>query len=205
MPSNIRDIVDTDALIDEAMVHIDDVLKKDDVVPRNGHLFSLFSYVIETALAIVAMIRLITLNLGSRVRKLETSSSISSSTSIPAARQHSAAAATSRRATGASLSKRCTNCHARGHDISDCRTVNPSAMRKRVASNSRLAKQAKASRSALSVSALLPSFLPSPYYPAPAAPPPMHFANLVADATELRRRAAQSARDRRVHHHNASS
>jgi hypothetical protein len=105
------------------------------------------------------------------------------------------------RSTHSTHAKRCQKCHARGHDISDCRTADPAAMRRRVASNSRLAKQACAERSTMpSTSTPAPSLFPyQPPYPSyPVIPPPVNFANLVADATELRRRAAQSTRDRRI-------
>ena len=105
--------------------------------------------------------------------------------------QHDTATSTQRQA-------RCTQCHARGHTANLCRTSNPADMRKRVARNSRIAKQARASRSMSSI----PTPAPSPrLYTAPHSPVdpfPMNFASLAADATELRRRTAQSARDKRI-------
>lgn len=93
---------------------------------------------------------------------------------------------------------RCSKCHARGHSTSECRTTNPAAMRRRVAQNSRIAREARAAQAA---HALLPTPGPSIYGPAtPAAPNvPMALAALAADATELRRRTAQSNRDKRLH------
>ena len=96
------------------------------------------------------------------------------------------------------LRARCINCHARGHVASDCRTTNPSAMRKRVARNTRLAREARAHVAV----AALPVAPPSPnafgtYFPQLVPPTHMVYSALVADSTELRRRAAQSARDKR--------
>jgi hypothetical protein len=88
---------------------------------------------------------------------------------------------------------RCTLCHARGHSHNECRTKDASAMRKRVARNSRLAKEARAY--------VVKSHLPAPppplhhfaYPPYPhVSQAPINVAALTADSTELRRRAAQS-------------
>lgn len=97
------------------------------------------------------------------------------------------------------LPPRCNLCHARGHASTECKTTNPGAMRKRVARNSRIAKEARISewRQTSHVQAQAP---PPFYYHQPlphVAPVPMNYAALAADATELRRRAAQSARDKR--------
>ncbi|KAF8059282.1 hypothetical protein FPV67DRAFT_1454462 [Lyophyllum atratum] len=83
---------------------------------------------------------------------------------------------------------RCTQCHARGHTVVDCRTANPFAMHQRLARNSRIAWEA---RFVWYTPATIP-FTPAPAYayqppPAPVAPVPMAYAVLAADATELRR------------------
>ena len=95
------------------------------------------------------------------------------------------------------LPSQCNLCHARGHTSTECQTTNPTAMRKRVARNSRIAKEAHASPAMSHI----PASAPPPFYyahpPAPVAPIPMNYAALAADATELRRRATQSARDKR--------
>ena len=101
---------------------------------------------------------------------------------------------------------RCSLCHARGHLNTECRTKDTSAMRKRVARNSRLAKEARA-HTAMSA---LPASPPSFHHFAYPTPPhivqtPMNFAALSADSTELRRRAAQSARDKRRHRRRTTS
>jgi hypothetical protein len=87
---------------------------------------------------------------------------------------------------------RCAKCHARGHAASACRTTNPAAMRKRVAQNSRSARDSRA---------ILPSYplIPHAASLAYTAPPvPLEFASYAADANELRRRTAQSRRDKRL-------
>ncbi|KAJ7900720.1 hypothetical protein B0H14DRAFT_3423331 [Mycena olivaceomarginata] len=93
---------------------------------------------------------------------------------------------------------RCKKCHARGHSVDECTTTNPAAMRRRVAANSRSARDVRAAQAA---HALLPSPFPvaypsGPIYPTP--PIPMELAALAADATELRRRSQQSRRDKRL-------
>jgi len=92
---------------------------------------------------------------------------------------------------------RCTKCHARGHSVNECHTLNPSAMRKRVATNSATARSARTSHAMSTVSGY-PPLLPYPGIPFyPPSPSPMKLAALAADSTELHRRAAQSARDKR--------
>lgn len=92
---------------------------------------------------------------------------------------------------------RCTKCHARGHSVNECRTLNASAMRKRVATNSATARSARTSRAMPAVVGYPPPF-PYPGMPFyPPVPSPMKLAALAADSTELHRRATQSARDKR--------
>jgi len=92
----------------------------------------------------------------------------------------------------------CATCHAHGHITSECRTANPAATRKRIASNRRKEK---------ATSQPLPPYL---YYPTTVVPPPssfgahhqaattpVDFAGLAADAQEFRRRHQQSIRDKR--------
>src|SRR5258705_77577 len=105
---------------------------------------------------------------------------------------------TSQRGTAPSP-KRCNRCHARGHTVDDCKTTNPSAMRKRVARNNRIAKEARRSPTMPTPSVpppfpWLPHHYPPPY---PSAAPTYQMASLASDAAELRRRSVQSARDKR--------
>ncbi|KAG6912994.1 hypothetical protein DXG01_010520 [Tephrocybe rancida] len=108
--------------------------------------------------------------------------------------QHAAPASTQ-----GSRPPRCTQCHARGHTVANCRTANPSAMRQQVARNSRIAREARSTRNIPAPTPLSPAPVYA-YQPplAPVAPVPMAYAALAADTTELRRRAAQSARDKRL-------
>ena len=80
----------------------------------------------------------------------------------------------------------CTTCHAHGHITSECRTANPAATRKQIASNRRKEK---------AMGQPLPPYL---YYPTTVIPPPssagphhpaavtpVDFANLAANAQEF--------------------
>ena len=95
-------------------------------------------------------------------------------------------------------SKRCDTCHATSHSSADCETADPATMRKQVARNNRIAKERR--RNAIQY---LPPPIPPTSSPFPQAAsfsttqPPMDYAKLSADATEFRRRQAQSARDKR--------
>ena len=94
------------------------------------------------------------------------------------------------------LPSRCSLCHARGHTDTQCRTTNPSAMRKRVDRNNRIAKEARQA-SRIPIPAPPPFFYPQYPHITASATTPMNYAAMAADATELRQRAAQSARDKR--------
>jgi len=89
--------------------------------------------------------------------------------------------------------RRCTKCHTKGHDESECRTKDPAANRRRVALNQR--KKKEAARPPLYPSPVDPRFYS--YAPPPAVIPPEGYAALVADAHEFRRRNNQSTQDRR--------
>jgi len=97
---------------------------------------------------------------------------------------------------------RCKKCHARGHDADSCRTTNPAAMRKRVAQNSRTARAVQAAHALVPSAPALQRVVGTAYT---AAPIPMEFAAIAADATELRRRAAQSRRDKRLRGRSSTS
>ena len=103
-----------------------------------------------------------------------------------------------------SRTRRCTKCHARGHIEFDCTTADPAAMRRRIAANQRRKKDARRNTH------LLPAFSsPStiPYHlmhpPLVAPQPQVNLAALAADASELRRRQTQSARDKRRARHSS--
>lgn len=100
---------------------------------------------------------------------------------------------------------RCAKCHARGHDTASCHTANPAAMRTRVARNTRIAGESRAYHAAPAIPLPAP---PYPLYqlpPTPFLPAQANIASLSADATELRRRTAQSKRDKRLHARRATS
>ena len=171
-------------------------------IPSNQNL--LLGFIVSLLEAIYDMISNIAINLSHRISAVESAVQTLQEDDEEETGEASAAIAappttTTSRPTRSARSKRCQKCHARGHDVSDCRTADPAAMRRRVASNSRLAKEARANSAMPTISAQAPSYFPyQPPYPMPVTTPPVNFANLVADATELRRRAAQSSRDRRV-------
>jgi hypothetical protein len=194
-----------DRTIDSAQESVTEVLEDPPQVPKP--LETLLGWILTLAHAIIAMIDKLARHLGRRITNIELQLAIpdrTTSAKVPISTTSRVTPVPST-STPANRSKRCTKCHARGHDISDCRTTNPTAMRKRVATNSRLAKQARSQRSMLTTSATIPPPVPfqQPYQF--VAPPPMAYANLVADSTELRRRAAQSTRDRRLHRQQTST
>ena len=172
--------------------------------PVPTQLNAIISWLINIITAIITMIEQIGRANDERLTELEQvtdahateldrHTTVSAVTTEPATSQWSKRDTT----TTSRLSARCKQCHARGHDATQCRTTNPSAMRKRVARNNRIAKEARASIA----SSHIPVPAPPPFYyhqpPSHVAPVPMNYAALAADATELRRRNAQSARDKR--------
>lgn len=127
------------------------------------------------------------------ISELQTDKPPAASTATPSAAQ----AAPKPSATSSSSSKRCDTCHATGHVSTHCQTADPATMRKRVARNNRIAKERRRT---------IVQYLPPPIPPTPSLPqaasftttqPRMDYATMSADATEFRRRQAQSARDRR--------
>lgn len=171
--------------------------------PNNLQAF--VSWLIAVINAILAMIEQIGQANDVRLTELEEVTDSHATTleqSVANATAASAAPATTQwqqrdTTTSRRLPSRCNLCHARGHTSTDCKTTNPGAMRKRVARNSRIAKEARAPTITSQIPVQAP---PSFFYHQPSphvAPIPMNYAALAADATELRRRTAQSARDKR--------
>jgi len=118
----------------------------------------------------------------------------------------SAAAATASQCDTTPSPKQCNRCHAHGHTVDNCKTIQPSAMRKRVAHNNRIPKEARRApaQPPPSVSPPFP-WLPSPYPPLyPSAAPTYHMASLATDAAELRRCSAQSAHDKQCNRRSQS-
>jgi len=89
---------------------------------------------------------------------------------------------------------RCQRCHALGHDTNECRTKDPAMTKKRVMKNTRAKKQAQQAATLPYPLAHFPHQLPS--YPPPTTDLHAGYAALLADATEMRRCAAQSRRDK---------
>ena len=155
--------------------------------------------------AVLEMIFIIITNLVTRIMVLENNSEFkppSTTSALPteAGSIKTPATANTKPPTNAPTNAtRCSRCHARGHDIAVCRTSDPSTMRKRVARNNRIAKEQRILRSN---SSYLPISPPSASYvstsPNPSPTNHMEYAALLADATEYRRRQAQSIRDRRT-------
>lgn len=181
-------------------------------VPDNHRILqSIFAFVLALFESIYLMVTTIATNLSRRISAVESSIETLQQNDEEETVELSAASAappttTTTCSTRSARPKRCQKCHARGHDAIECRTTNPSAMRRRVASNSRIAKETRANTAMPNIPAPAPTFIPWQYPQSmPSSPYPVNYANLVADATELRRRAAQSSRDRRLHRRRHSS
>jgi len=189
--------------IDDALERVTDMV---DEAPEFKNIQKFLEWFASLITVLTVAINSIALNIHRRLTAVErSSSSIASSTATvtttPTAPSVTATQGSTQRDTAAAAQRqaRCTQCHARGHTAALCRTSNPAAMRKRVARNSRIAKEARTYRNMSTI----PAPAPPPYLqPAttstPVATLPMNYASLAADATELRRRAAQSARDKRL-------
>ena len=177
-------------------------------IPDNHkNLQIVLAFVLALFESIYLMVTTITVNLSRRISMVEDGQETIEELTAQASAASAAPPSIHPRSTRSAHAKRCQQCHARGHNSDECRTANPSAMRRRVASNSRIAKEARANVALPTIPASAPMYAPwqSPFIPSPAAPVPVNYANLVADATELRRRAAQSSRDRRINRRRQSS
>ena len=164
------------------------------------HLTALLNWIIQIGFALVGLIANLTKPIMDQQEELAESARLASVRSIPSAAAATAGTARSQCDTAPSP-KRCNQCYARGHTVDDCKTTNPSAMRRRVARNNQIAKEARhvpaqPPPSVPPPSPWLPSHYPPPY---PSAAPTYYMASLATDAAELRRRSAQSARDKRRH------
>lgn len=173
----------------DAIEHVRDQL---DETPQHPNALSgVVQWIIDIATSIIALIELLAASYARRIMDLE---SFARDAPPPSSTKTTAPSSTPSAPTTSRL-KRCAKCHARGHDDSVCRTADPTAMRKRIAANSRRAREA---RTALPTYPAYPlpnhPLLPQPTFP---LPPQASYSALVADATELRRRNAQSSRDRR--------
>jgi hypothetical protein len=175
----------------DAIDHVRDEL--DNTPEHPVPVTKVVQWFIDVITSIITLIELIAMTYARRIMDVESiirdnpsSTRATASTTTPSA--------------PASRLKRCTKCHARGHDESTCRTGDPSAMRKRVAANSRRAREARTQRQPVppsSYTAYPPSFPPSLPQPSFPIPHQASYSAIMADATEFRRRNAQSSRDRR--------
>ena len=161
-------------------------------------LVALVEWIVKLGFALVGMIANLAKQLSDQADETFETARRASAQSVPSAAAATAGTASSQRGTATSP-KRCNRCHAHGHTVDDCKTTNPSAMRKRVARNNRIAKEARRAPAQPPPSVpppfpWLPQHYPPPY---PSAAPMYHMASLATDAAELRRRSAQSARDKR--------
>ena len=156
-------------------------------VPQPG-LAALVDWIVKVGFALLGMVANLAKQLADQADEAyETARQASAqfSASMPAA---TAGTTTSQRDTAPSP-KQCNRCHARGHTVDNCRTTQPSAMRKRVARKNRIAKEARRAPAQPPPSVPPPfPWLPSHYPPSyPSPVPSYHMASLATDATELRR------------------
>lgn len=89
---------------------------------------------------------------------------------------------------------KCQKCHARGHSSQECRTANPSAVRRRIAQNAKTRAERRQMPSLMSSLSAHAPHTASPYIPASIHSSQVAY---MAESAELRRRIAQSNRDRR--------
>jgi hypothetical protein len=107
------------------------------------HLTALLNWIIQLGFALVGLIANLTQPIMDQQEEFAESARLANVRPIPTS-SVAATAGTSRTPRGTDPSpKRCNRCHARGHTVDDCKTTNPSAMRKRVARNNRIAKEAR--------------------------------------------------------------
>jgi hypothetical protein len=167
---------------------------QDDIgeLPTPTNLPSFVQWAVDIFTAIVNVINLIAITYARRIMDIESHIRDGPPSS------NVAAASTSTPSAPASRLKRCTKCHARGHDVSLCRTADASAMRKRIAANTRRNREARAIREQAPAYTGYPPSISTSLLPSTLPPPSQaSYSALVADAAELRRRNAQSSRDRR--------
>src|SRR6266545_2727110 len=102
---------------------------------------------------------------------------------------------------------RCDKCHTSNHIAEYCRTTNPAAMRKRIATNQKKKKSARAIAATATALPPFPSMPPPfPYYSNTFVPPdPQAIHTFMVDAQELHRRHQQSTHDKRRVRRSATS
>ena len=118
-------------------------------------------------------------------------------TNVPPAGQGTSSGAPQPTSSSKPSSSRCGSCHVKGHSTDQCQTADPATMRKRVARNNRIAKER---RRQVTQQVPFPILPPTPFPQAASSASTtnsMDYARLSADATEFRRRQAQSIKDKR--------
>jgi len=80
-------------------------------------------------------------------------------------------------------SVKCSRCHARGHQTSECQTENPAAVRRRIANNNKVRSQQRATLAGL-VPPVASAAATTHFVDSLANP---QYANILADAREFRR------------------
>ena len=161
-------------------------------------LVALVEWIVKLGFALVGMIANLAKQLSDQADEAFETARRASAQSVPSAAAATAGTATSQQRGTTTSPKRCNRCHAHGHTVDDCKTTNPTAMRKRVARNNRIAKEARRAPAQPPPSVpppfpWLPHHYPPPY---PSAAPTYHMASLATNAAELQQRSAQSARDK---------
>jgi hypothetical protein len=89
---------------------------------------------------------------------------------------------------------KCSKCHARGHSDQECKSTNPSAVRRRIAQNAKIRAER---RKITPLQSLQSVHMPYAAPPHPFAGIPPEQSAFMVEAAELRRRIAQSNRDKR--------
>ena len=130
-----------------------------------NNLQGFVSWLISIINAIIAMIKQIGQANDARLTELEEvtdshATTLEQSTTTSTAATAAATIQWQQRNTTTSrrVPSRCNKCHARGHTATECKTLNPSAMRKRVAHNSQITKEACASSTCYCTISHLTSF-----------------------------------------------
>jgi len=152
------------------------------------HLTVLLNWIIQLGFALMGLITSLTKPIMDQQEEFAESARLASVRTIPTSLAAATAGTTNTQRGPTASPKRCNRCHARGHKVDDCKTTNPSAMRKRVARNNRIAKEARRMPgqpppSVPPPAPWLPYHYPSPY---PSTMPTYHMASLATDTAELR-------------------
>jgi len=120
-------------------------------------LTALLDWIIKIGFTLVGLIANLTKPIMDQQEDLAESTRQAKAHSMPASLAAATSTLSTSRGTNASAPKRCNQCHAHGHTVNECQTTNPMAMRRRVAQNNRIAKEAR-QQQGLQISNVPPSF-----------------------------------------------